>query len=104
MHLSVPCPLSTRLVTCLVMWCYMGRKLLKFCVIGIRKRKKVHCYWYVYSNLVVIIKCFFINGENRLNRVILNQINQVIIPIFSTCTRNRERYSEGLWLIDRPLL
>ena len=70
MHLSVPCPLSTRLVTCLVMWCYMGRKLLKFCVIGIRKRKKVHCYWYVYYNFVVIIKCFFINGENRLNRVI----------------------------------
>ena len=74
MHLSVPCPLSTRLVTCLVMWCYMGRRLLKFCVIGIRKRKKVHCYWYVYSNLVVIIKCFFINGENRLNRVILKLI------------------------------
>ena len=40
MDLSVACPLSTRLVTCLVIWCYMGRKLLKFCVIGIRKQKK----------------------------------------------------------------
>ena len=50
----------------------MDRKLLKFCVIGIRKQKKVHCYRYVYSNLLaVIVKCFFINGENRLNRVIL---------------------------------
>ena len=72
MDLSVACSLSTRLVTCLVMWCYMGRKLLKFCVIGIRKQKKVHRYRYVYSNLLaVIVKCFFINGENRLNRVIL---------------------------------
>ena len=71
MDLSVACPLSTRLVTCLVMWCYMGRKLLKFCV-RYQKTKKVHCYRYVYSNLLaVIVKCFFINGENRLNRVIL---------------------------------
>ena len=96
MGLSVACPLSTRLVTCLVIWCYMGRKLLKFCVIGIRKQKKVHRYRYVYSNLLaVIVKCFFINGENRLNRVILG-IKFTIFPMFSTRTGNKERYSKGL--------
>ena len=72
MDLSVACSLSTRLVTCLIMWCYMGRNLLTFCVIGIIKQKKVHCYRYVYSNLLAVsVKCFFINGENRLHRVIL---------------------------------
>ena len=103
MDLWVACPLSTRSVTSLIMWYYMGRRLLTFCVVGIGKQK-VHCYWFFYSNfLAVIVKCIFINGENHLNRVILG-IKFTIFPMFSTRRGNKERYSKGLWLVDRLLL